>query len=67
MHDGGNFVSNQEQKLPDSPESYWRNSTDLPSFEELSEDVKTDVAIIGGGMTGLTTAYLLTKKATASS
>ncbi|WP_145644180.1 NAD(P)/FAD-dependent oxidoreductase, partial [Bacillus licheniformis] len=55
-------MSNQEQKLPDSPESYWRNSTDLPSFEELSEDVKTDVAIIGGGMTGLTTAYLLTKK-----
>lgn len=62
MDDGGNFVSNQEQKLPDSPESYWRNSTDLPKFEELSEDVKTDVAVIGGGMTGLTTAYLLTKK-----
>ncbi|NWN80668.1 Gamma-glutamylputrescine oxidoreductase [Bacillus paralicheniformis] len=59
---GGNEVTNNEQKLPDSPESFWRDSTELPSFQELTEDVKTDVAIIGGGMTGITTAYMLTQK-----
>ncbi|WP_026586301.1 FAD-dependent oxidoreductase [Bacillus sp. NSP9.1] len=51
-----------QEKLPDSPESFWRDSTVFPEFPCLSEDVKTDVAIIGGGMTGITTAYMLTKK-----
>ena len=39
--------------------SIWKKETDLPSFEPLSEDIKTDVLVIGGGMAGLLTAYML--------
>lgn len=47
---------------PEFPEPYWRESIDLPSFPKLEENIDTDVCIVGGGITGLTTAYLLTKK-----
>jgi glycine/D-amino acid oxidase-like deaminating enzyme/nitrite reductase/ring-hydroxylating ferredoxin subunit len=40
--------------------SAWQ-STGMPKFEKLSRDMKCDVLVIGGGMTGLTTAYLLTR------
>lgn len=45
--------------LPQFPEPYWRINTQLPSFDSLREDISTDVTIIGGGITGITTAYLL--------
>ena len=41
--------------------SIWTGSVQLPSFEPLKEDIRTDVLIIGGGMTGLLCAYLLTE------
>ncbi|KMK78182.1 FAD-dependent oxidoreductase [Alkalihalobacillus pseudalcaliphilus] len=41
--------------------SYWLQSLTLPSFQKLEEDTHVDVAIVGGGITGITTAYLLTK------
>uniref|UniRef100_A0A7U3YIJ6 FAD dependent oxidoreductase n=1 Tax=Geobacillus sp. (strain Y4.1MC1) TaxID=581103 RepID=A0A7U3YIJ6_GEOS0 len=47
--------------LPLSLEPYWRTSAALPSFPKLSEHIRTDVAIIGGGISGITTAYLLAK------
>ncbi|WP_248548955.1 FAD-dependent oxidoreductase [Paenibacillus odorifer] len=47
------------QSLPQSPESLWRDTTDLPAFPKLAEDISTDVAVVGGGITGITTAYLL--------
>ncbi|GMB09804.1 FAD-dependent oxidoreductase [Thermolongibacillus altinsuensis] len=48
--------------LPITPEPYWRATIDLPSFPPLTEDIHVDVAIIGGGISGITTAYLLAKK-----
>lgn len=47
------------QSLPQFPESLWRDTTDLPTFSKLAEDISTDVAVVGGGITGITTAYLL--------
>lgn len=44
------------------PGTYWKTSTDLPSFPALQEDTECDVTIIGGGITGITTAYELTKR-----
>lgn len=42
--------------------SVWSDNADLPKFESLGGDVKTDVLIIGGGMAGLLCAYFLQKK-----
>lgn len=41
--------------------SYWEASEDLLEKDSLSQSAETDVCIIGGGISGLTTAYLLTK------
>lgn len=55
--------SNKTQKgLPQYPESLWRATTDLPAFPRLAEDIDTDVAVVGAGITGITTAYLLAKQ-----
>ncbi len=46
----------------DEPASYWKATADIPSFPALTEDTECDIAVIGGGITGLTTAYELTKR-----
>ncbi|WP_186577731.1 FAD-dependent oxidoreductase [Aquibacillus kalidii] len=48
--------------MPETPEPYWRESVSFPSFPKLEEDITVDVGIVGGGITGITTAYLLSKK-----
>src|ERR1041384_7383139 len=40
-------------------QSYWIGSAKLPRFPKLGKDNKVDVAVIGGGITGITAAYLL--------
>ncbi|WP_062051429.1 FAD-dependent oxidoreductase [Bacillus sp. JCM 19034] len=45
-----------------SPEPYWRESTSLTSYPALNQDIDVDVAVVGGGITGLTSAYLLAKE-----
>ncbi len=42
--------------------SYWSASVQPTGFEPLNKDIVTDVLIIGGGIAGLTTAYLLSQK-----
>lgn len=37
----------------------WRAQAELPEFAPLAADVQTDVCVIGAGIAGLTTAYLL--------
>lgn len=41
--------------------STWLATADLPTYPKLSTDIDTDVAIIGGGLAGLMSAYLLAK------
>ncbi|RWZ58858.1 FAD-dependent oxidoreductase [Halobacillus fulvus] len=43
------------------PEPLWREDYDLSSFSPLDQNHTTDVLVVGGGMTGITTAYLLAK------
>ncbi len=45
--------------LPVDETSYWQDSAAAPSFPALSKDLKVDAVIVGGGIAGLTTAYLL--------
>jgi glycine/D-amino acid oxidase-like deaminating enzyme/nitrite reductase/ring-hydroxylating ferredoxin subunit len=37
----------------------WQLDVTMPAFPRLSHDLSVDVVIVGGGLTGLTTAYLL--------
>src|SRR5688500_9607516 len=39
--------------------SYWIDSAPLPRFSKLDRDLDVEVCVIGGGMMGITTAYLL--------
>lgn len=48
--------------LINDPLSYWIDSTPKTNFPVLEQDIKTDVAIVGGGLVGITTAYLLKKE-----
>ncbi len=44
------------------PDSYWGSTASIPDFPSLQEDVDADVAIIGGGITGLVSALKLAKQ-----
>lgn len=41
--------------------SVWQKTTELPKFGPLEGDERTDVLIIGGGITGILCAYLLSQ------
>lgn len=49
-------------KMPYEPEPFWRESNQVHTFSPLTIDTEVDVAIVGGGITGITTAYLLSKQ-----
>lgn len=40
---------------------YWIETVELPQFPPLSNDLEVDAVVIGGGLTGITAAYLLKK------
>jgi glycine/D-amino acid oxidase-like deaminating enzyme/nitrite reductase/ring-hydroxylating ferredoxin subunit len=42
--------------------SLWRDTVDLPDCPPLTADATTDICIIGAGISGLTTAYLLARE-----
>ena len=50
------------EKLPDQASSYWLETTDLPSFNPLEEDMQTEAVVVGAGIAGITTAYLLSQQ-----
>ena len=45
------------------PQSFWLDSVDkIPQFPSLTADLKTDVVVIGAGITGITTALFTRQK-----
>ena len=55
-------MTEKNTELPQFPEPYWRSALTFPSFSKLETDITTDVLIVGGGITGITSAYLLAKQ-----
>lgn len=53
-----NKLSNADEYL----KSYWIDSTEKTNYPSLQEDINVDVAIIGGGIVGITAGYLLKKQ-----
>lgn len=42
--------------------SIWKNENNNINFENLNKDITTDVCVIGGGITGISTCYYLNKE-----
>lgn len=51
-----------ENGMTKVPHSYWIASTPDTGYPVLDCDINTDVVIVGGGITGITLAYLLKKE-----
>ncbi len=51
-----------EKTLLKPVESYWIGTTPSTDYPSLEENIKTDILIVGGGITGLTNAYLLQRE-----
>ncbi|MET9291366.1 FAD-dependent oxidoreductase [Streptomyces sp. NPDC003077] len=47
--------------LPENAQSYWMATSDRTSYPPLGGPLDIDVAVIGGGMAGLSTAWELTR------
>jgi glycine/D-amino acid oxidase-like deaminating enzyme/nitrite reductase/ring-hydroxylating ferredoxin subunit len=45
-----------------TPRSYWQASAQLPAFPPLAANITVDVCVIGAGLGGLTSAYLLARQ-----
>ncbi|MDX6355829.1 MAG: hypothetical protein QOF98_2732 [Streptomyces sp.] len=45
------------EDLPGADESYWVRTTDTSRFAPLTDDLTVDVAVVGGGIAGLSTAW----------
>jgi len=56
--------NNNQTEFSHMPQSYWiASASDLSDkYPELKEDIKTDAVIVGGGIAGITCAYLLQKE-----
>jgi len=39
--------------------SYWSATHAFPDFPAIDRDIEVDVVVVGAGLTGITTAYLL--------
>jgi glycine/D-amino acid oxidase-like deaminating enzyme/nitrite reductase/ring-hydroxylating ferredoxin subunit len=59
----GDIMQNLMDKTLSKPvESYWIGTTPQTDYPALKENIKTDILIVGGGITGLTNAFLLQKE-----
>src|SRR5512138_2279579 len=49
----------RRKALPGKAESYWIATTPATDYPALAENITVDVAVVGGGIAGLSAAFLL--------
>lgn len=54
-------MNNDKPEFIDSPNSYWIDTSTKTDYPRMEEDTDVDVAIVGGGIVGITSAFLLKK------
>ena len=52
-------IEKEDEPLPGSPVSLWIATTPETNYPQVPENLTVDVAVLGGGITGIATAYLL--------
>lgn len=57
-----NDFNYESESIDDYITSYWIDSTAKTDYKALDKDIKVEVAVVGGGIVGLTAAYLLKKQ-----
>jgi len=50
------------KEFKDLPRPYWIASAPETNYPNLDEDIRVDVAIVGGGIAGISSAYLLARE-----
>lgn len=55
-------MNNLYDNLPGRAESFWIATTEETNYKVLSKNIEVDVAILGGGITGITAGLLLKEK-----
>ncbi|RLL48258.1 FAD-dependent oxidoreductase [Oceanobacillus piezotolerans] len=51
-----------QSEMPAFPESYWHDSVKFPTFSKVEGTIKSEVVIVGAGITGITAAYHLSQQ-----
>ncbi|HHX77177.1 MAG TPA: FAD-dependent oxidoreductase [Firmicutes bacterium] len=54
-----NIPEEQKQEWKTPPQPIWTVNIEATDYPVLKDDVKVDVAVVGGGLVGITLAYLL--------
>lgn len=54
-------AEDNKSRIPESSKSYWRDYKEISSFPQLQNNESTDIGVVGGGIVGIITAYLLAK------
>src|SRR5690625_4487770 len=48
-----------DDNFPKKQSSFWMDTNALSNYPKLQDNIKVDVTVVGGGIAGITTAYML--------